>query len=195
LILITKVEADLKQNQNAILYLRGAVKCSLATLLDINHAGIFLVVFFYMMKEIAISIVCFFFNSENNYINPSGKIEATLGENNSLQIEWTPLSVDCIKFSSGFWIRVYDSSPKQPSTGENYLAIPQKCLKRFNATFSIVLSSPASKFSGKTCHFELKEVPIQCHMYTIEVVPNYQSFKGKPLFAEIVVPPAVEYKR
>ncbi|XP_046654233.1 uncharacterized protein LOC124345136 isoform X1 [Daphnia pulicaria] len=162
---VRSVEADLKQNQNAILYLRGAVKCSLATLLDINHA-------------------------ENNYINPSGKIEATLDENNSLQIEWTPLSVDCIKFSSGFWIRVYDSSPKQPSTGENYLAIPQKCLKRFNATFSIVLSSSASKFSGKTCHFELKEVLVQCHMYTIEVVPNYQSFKGKPLFAEIVVPPA-----
>jgi hypothetical protein len=129
-----------------------------------------------MATEIAISLIVF---TENDGINPSGKIEATLGENNLLQIEWTPRSIDCIKFSSGVWIRVYDSSQKQPSTGENYLAIPQKCLKRrANASFSIALPSSASKFSGKTCHFELKEVPIQCHMYTIEVVPNYQSSKA-----------------
>ncbi len=135
------------------------------------------------------------FNTEyDDDINPSGKIEATLGENNLLQIEWTPLSIDCIKFSSGVWIRVYDSSQKQPSTGENYLAIPQKCLKRrANATFSIALPSSTSKFSGKTCHFELKDVLIQCRVYTVEVVPNYHSLKGKPLFTEIVIPPAVKY--
>jgi hypothetical protein len=144
-----------------------------------------------MATEIAISLIVF---TENDGINPSGKIEATLGENNLLQIEWTPLSVDCIKFSSGVWIRVYDSSQKQPSTGENYLAIPQKCLKRrANASFSIALPSSASKFSGKTCHFELKEVLIQCRVYTVEVVPNYQSLKGKAIFTEIVIPPAVKY--
>jgi hypothetical protein len=133
-----------------------------------------------MATEIAISLIVF---TENDGINPSGKIEATLGENNLLQIEWTPRSIDCIKFSSGVWIRVYDSSQKQPSTGENYLAIPQKCLKRrANASFSIALPSSASKLSGKTCHFELKEVLIQCRVYTIEVVPNYQSLKGKAIF-------------
>ncbi|XP_046654239.1 uncharacterized protein LOC124345136 isoform X4 [Daphnia pulicaria] len=163
---VRPVEADQKQNQNAMLQLRGAVKCSLANQLDINR-------------------------SENDGINPSGKIEATLGENNLLQIEWTPRSIDCIKFSSGVWIRVYDSSQKQPSTGENYLAIPQKCLKRrANASFSIALPSSASKFSGKTCHFELNDVLIQCRVYTIEVVPNYQSLKGKTIFTEIVIPPA-----
>ena len=108
-----------------------------------------------------------------------------------LQIKWTPLSMDCMKFSSGVWIRVFESG--QSSAADQYLSIPQKCLKRSsNASFSIVLSSSAPKLSGNTCHFDLRDSLIQCRVYTIEVVPNYQSLKGKSLFTEIVIPPAVK---
>jgi hypothetical protein len=109
-----------------------------------------------------------------------------------LQIKWTPLSMDCMKFSSGVWIRVFESG-QSSSSADQYLSIPQKCLKQSsNASFSIVLSSSTPKLSGNTCHFDLRDSLIQCRVYTIEVVPNYQSLKGKSLFTEIVIPPAVK---
>ncbi|KAK4003905.1 hypothetical protein OUZ56_005654 [Daphnia magna] len=64
-------EAADTQGKNAVHYLKGGVKCSLAHLVDVNY---------------------------------SGNITATLAKNNSLQIEWTLISTDCIKFSSGVWI-------------------------------------------------------------------------------------------
>ena len=129
-------------------------------------------------------------------INPSGNIKASLGGNNSLEIEWIPRSADCLKFSSGVWIRVFESKQRQqlPLT-DSYLAIPQKCLKRrSNASFSIVLpaaSSPPPR--ENTCFFELKDILIKCLAYTVEVIPNYQSLKGSPMLTEVVIPPTVEY--
>nr|CAH0102785.1 unnamed protein product [Daphnia galeata] len=160
------VEAEQRPNKNAVNHLKGAVRCSLANFLDINR----------LLDE--------------DEINPSGEIEASLGDNNVLQIKWTPLSMDCMKFSSGVWIRVFESG-QSSSSALQYLSIPQKCLKRSaNASFSIVLSSSASKLSGNNCHFDLRDSLIQCRVYTIEVVPNYQSLKGKSLFTEIVIPSA-----
>ena len=192
MIVRTKVEAEQKPNKNAVNHLKGAVRCSLANLLDINRLlGNNIPTSLSITKEI--NCLIFLFNSDEDEINPSGEIEASLGDNNVLQIKWTPLSMDCVKFSSGVWIRVFESGQSQSSSTDQYLAIPKKCLKRSaNASFSIVLSSSASELSGNNCHFDLRDSLIQCRVYTIEVVPNYQSLKGKSLFTEIVIPPAVK---
>jgi hypothetical protein len=189
--LYTKVEAEQRPNKNVVNHLKGAVRCSLANLLDINRLlGNNIPASLSITLEINCQI--FLFHSDEDGINPSGEIEASLGDNNVLQIKWTPLSMDCVKFSSGVWIRVFESGQSQSST-DQYLSIPQKCLKRRgNASFSIVLSSSASELSGNNCHFDLRDSLIQCRVYTIEVVPNYQSLKGKSLFTEIVIPPAVK---
>lgn len=70
-----------------------------------------------------------------------------------------------------------------------------QALAQANASISIELHSPAvPEITGVeyTCHFKLKDVLIQCRVYTIKVSPYYQSLKGKPLNTEIVVPPAVK---
>ena len=192
MIVCTKVEAEQRPNKNAVNHLKGAVRCSLANLLDINRLlGNNIPTSLSITLEI--NCLIFLFHSDEDGINPSGEIEASLGDNNVLQIKWTPLSMDCVKFSSGVWIRVFESGQSQSSVADQYLAIPQKCLKRrANASFSIVLSSSAPKLSGNHCHFDLRDSLIQCRVYTIEVVPNYQSLKGKSLFTEIVIPPAVK---
>ena len=80
------------------------------------------------------------------------------------------------------------------------MSIPRKCLKeQYNTTFSLVVHSPSStksddeQFEENDCHFELKNVLIECRAYTVEVVPNYDSLKGRPLTTEIVIPSTVEY--
>lgn len=129
-------------------------------------------------------------------INPSGKIQALLLANNSLEIKWTPLSNKCLEFNSGVWVRVLESGQQQPSLSNSYLTIPQNCLTRWSdGTHSIILHSPSS-FSNneenKTCRFELTNPLIQCLSYTVEVIPNYQSLKGKSLKTKIIIPSAVE---
>lgn len=122
-------------------------------------------------------------------------MKAFLNKNNSLEIEWTPPSADCLKISSGIWVRVFESGEQHlPSTAETYLAIPLKCLRRrANTSYSVVVHTSASDIIGeKRCYFELKNDLIQCQIYTVEMVPNYQSFKGRHLSTDIFVPPTVK---
>ena len=75
--------------------------------------------------------------------------------------------------------------------------------EEYNTTFSLVVHSPSStkfdlssddaKFEENDCHFELKNVLIECRAYTVEIVPNYDSLKGRSLTTEIVIPSTVEY--
>nr|CAH0109679.1 unnamed protein product [Daphnia galeata] len=167
--IITNIHETIRidEEKQAVKQLRGAVKCSLAQLLDINIPE----------KE----------------INPSGSIKASLDTNKSIEIEWSPLSAECIDYNSGVWIRVFESG--NSSSEETYLSIPRKCLKdQPNTTFSLVVHSPSStksddeQFDENDCHFELKNILIECRAYTIELVPNYDSLKGRPLTTEIVIP-------
>jgi hypothetical protein len=116
--------------------------------------------------------------------------------NESLEITWPILSAECIKFSSGVWIRVYQQAPEidyklQPETS---LYVPQKCLKKNFETsrYSIVLLPSSSNEKNNSCAFSLARNLIQCRVYVIEVIPNFQSLRGKTLRTEIVVPPKMK---
>ncbi|XP_046464028.1 uncharacterized protein LOC124209850 [Daphnia pulex] len=132
-------------------------------------------------------------NSNSNYYeeepNLSGNINASLSRNKSIEIEWTPLFPECIAYNSGVWIRVFESDT--PSSAETYLSIPRKCLtEKYNSIFSFVIHSPTKSDDPKEsdCHFELTNVLIECRSYKIELIPNYESLKGRPLTTEIVTP-------
>jgi hypothetical protein len=82
------------------------------------------------------------------------------------------------------------------------LSVPQKCL--FNntdvASHSIVLF-PQSTISKSTdendpnlCFFSVAKNLTQCRAYVVEVIPNYQSLRGKTLRTGFVVPPKVTRK-
>jgi hypothetical protein len=115
--------------------------------------------------------------------------------NESLEITWPILSAECMKFSSGVWIRVYQQSPEvdyklQPETS---LYVPQKCLKKnFETSYSIVLLPSSSNEKKNSCAFSLARNLIQCRAYDIEIIPNFQSLRGKTLRTEIVVPPKIK---
>ncbi|KAI9558861.1 hypothetical protein GHT06_015650 [Daphnia sinensis] len=165
---LSSSEVDDRQEKNAVHYLKGGVKCSLAHLVDVNYSA-----------------------TEN--------VTATLTKNNSLQIEWTLISTECLKFSTGVWIRIFEEETQhQSSSAKMYWEIPNKCLKRrANASFSIVLPPRSVKTSPpdktKSCNFQLLDTLIRCRAYTVEVVPNYQSLMGRPLRTRIVIPPEEGY--
>jgi hypothetical protein len=100
-----------------------------------------------------------------------------------------------MKFSSGVWIRVYQQASEsdyklQPETS---LYAPQKCLKKKSKTsYSIVLSPSSSKGKKISCAFYLTKHLIQCRAYIVEIIPNFQSLRGKTLRTEIVVPPKMK---
>jgi hypothetical protein len=139
-------------------------------------------------------------NSNSNYYeeepNLSGNINASLSRNKSIEIEWTPLFPECIAYNSGVWIRVFESDT--PSSAETYLSIPRKCLtEKYNSIFSFVIHSPTKSddpTKESDCHFELTNVLIECRSYKIELIPNYESLKGRPLTTEIVTHSTVEYR-
>uniref|UniRef100_A0A0P6D4M9 Jmjc domain-containing histone demethylation protein n=1 Tax=Daphnia magna TaxID=35525 RepID=A0A0P6D4M9_9CRUS len=148
--------------------LRTELKCSLAHLLDIN-------------------------SSVERDVNTTGKVQASLVKNNALEITWTPHSTECLKVSSGLWLRIFESNEKQlvSPSAEAYLPIPYKCLKKTNSSHSIVLAKQAKGANkGKSCPSEMMISLVQCLAYTVEVIPNYQSLKGRLLSTEIVIPPA-----
>ncbi|KZS02005.1 Uncharacterized protein APZ42_001127, partial [Daphnia magna] len=59
--------------------------------------------------------------------------------------------------------------------------------------YSIVLSPPSISATGKKdpCNFHLTKSLTQCRSYVVQVIPNYQSLRGKTLRTEIVVPPKI----
>ncbi|XP_046459694.1 uncharacterized protein LOC124206095 [Daphnia pulex] len=158
--------------ETAVDTLKGAVKCSLAHFVDINTTD--------------------YINSSNSSTDVA--VVASLF-NESLEITWPILSAACLKFSSGVWIRVYQQSTEsdyklQPETS---LYVPQKCLnKNFETSFSIVLLPSSSNEKNNSCAFSLARNLIQCRAYVIEVIPNFQSLRGKTLRTEIVVPPKMK---
>ncbi len=116
--------------------------------------------------------------------------------NESLEITWPIQKVDCLKFSSGVWIRVYQSGDEYKLPVETSLYVPQKCLEKKSITLhSISISPPSSSptsVNKDTCLFSLASNLIQCRAYVVEVIPNYQSLRGKTQRTEIVVPPKVK---
>jgi hypothetical protein len=136
-------------------------------------------------------------DSESNIGNNSSAIAASFStKNESLEIVWPVLSAECLKFSSGVWIRVYQiSNELAKSLVETSLSVPQKCLKKNSkTTFSIALSPPSSITSKKDpCLFLLARNLTQCRSYAVEVIPNFQTLRGKTLRTEIVIPPKVCY--
>jgi hypothetical protein len=132
----------------------------------------------------------------NSSVNQSTHVTASLA-NESLEIKWPLYSAACLKFSSGVWIRIYQQSTEidyklQPETS---LFVPQKCLKKnFETSYSIVLLPSSSNEKKNSCAFSLARNLIQCRVYAIEVIPNFQSLRGsKTLRTEIVVPPKVNF--
>ncbi|EFX72251.1 hypothetical protein DAPPUDRAFT_110979 [Daphnia pulex] len=156
------------ENSKAVENLKGVVKCSLIAYLDVDMIDF------------------------NSYVNQSTHVTASLA-NESLEIKWPLYSAACLKFSSGVWIRVYQQAPEgdynlQPETS---LYVPQKCIKKnFETSYSIVLLPSSSNEKNNSCAFSLARNLIQCRVYVIEVIPNFQSLRGsKTLRTEIVVPP------
>ncbi|XP_046648599.1 tolloid-like protein 2 isoform X1 [Daphnia pulicaria] len=155
------------EKSTAVDNLKGAIKCSLAHLVDINTID---------------------FNSR---LNKSSEISASL-TNDSLELIWSIFSTECLKFSSGVWIRVYQQAPEsgyklQPETS---LYVPQKCLKKKSkASYFIVLSPSSLKGKKMSCAFYLTRHLTPCLAYVVEIIPNFQSLRGETLRTEIIVPP------
>lgn len=106
----------------------------------------------------------------------------SLLDDKSLEITWSPPVADCLDFISGVWARVYKSG-EDPAI-DSSKNVSQACMKKTEQHYSIVLGS-----STERCGF----LPplLECHSYIVEVVPNYHSFSGRLLRAEIVIPPKV----
>nr|CAH0106919.1 unnamed protein product [Daphnia galeata] len=146
---------SLQQGKILVDNLKGLIKCSLAHFVDISTI-----------------------DSESN----SSVIAASFStRNESLEINWPVLSAECLKLSSGVWIRVYQiNSEIAKSPVETSLSVPQKCIKRNSRTILILSLYP---------HHQQAERKILCGSYAVEVVPNFQTLRGKTLRTEIVIPP------
>jgi len=138
-------------------------------------------------------------NDGANY--SSGILSATLihqeKSDKSIDINWSPPSVSCLRSITGLWVRVYESGTDP--TLESYLNIPKKCLKSKNLaaynereSLSIRLSSSSnSSTDADECNFSIQTLVV-CRSYQVEVVPNYQGLRGKSILAEIVIPPTMD---
>ena len=93
-------------------------------------------------------------------------------------------SVSCKKLITGIWIRIFESGLSV--TGQPYLKIPTKCFVFKDNNVSIALPS----LKRKSCFFSIPEL-VQCRSYTVQVIPNYDSFRGRFFETKIVIPPKV----
>ncbi|KAK4011020.1 hypothetical protein OUZ56_020140 [Daphnia magna] len=160
----------LQQGKNMVDTLKGVVKCSLAHLVDINSI-----------------------DDLNSSLNGSS-LTALFTSKESVEINWPMPSAECLKFSTGVWIRVYQSGDQHKWPAETLLTVPQRCMKKSSKTlYSIVLSPPSISVTGKKdpCHFHLTKSLTQCRSYVVQVIPNYQSLRGKTLRTKIVIPPKI----
>ncbi|KZR97626.1 Uncharacterized protein APZ42_007391, partial [Daphnia magna] len=96
----------IQQEEHMVDNLKGVVKCSLAHLVDINSI-----------------------DDLNSSLNGTS-LTAFFTSNESLEINWPTPSDECLKFSTGVWIRVYQSGDEHKWPAETLLAVPQKCMKK-----------------------------------------------------------------
>lgn len=124
----------------------------------------------------------------------AGILNATLHhEDKSIDIDWSPPLASCIEFVTGLWIRVHESGIDADQTSEPYLSIPRKCLKSKlsgKESLSVLLPSNSSIQNSTECSFIIKPL-VDCRSYHVEVIPDYQSLRGKSVNAEVVIPPAL----
>ncbi|XP_046456998.1 uncharacterized protein LOC124204036 isoform X2 [Daphnia pulex] len=166
---------DFSQDGKSVEHLKGAIKCSLANLIDISTK-----------------------DHDLKANQSDAHIKASVMTNGSLNITWPILSADCLKFSSGVWIRIYQASEgddnklPEEATAITALSIPQKCclVNKDAASYSIVLFPQSPSADEKdSCFFSMTKNLTQCSAYVVEVIPNYQSLCGKTLRTEMVIPP------
>jgi len=110
-------------------------------------------------------------------------------EDNSLAIEWSFPSADCQLLSTGVWIRVFES--EQKGTEGSFLYIANDCQTRNGDVPSVVLPTGDQEEQESQCSFKIPKL-IECELYTVDLAVAYDSFQGRMLSSQVIVPPKLD---
>lgn len=130
----------------------------------------------------------------------ASSIKASLNQlDYTVSISWKVPTDECAKYVSSLWVKIYESGNPGAASLAQYLTVPISCLKKNpDKSLSLVVHSNSTDgvFSQEKeeCQLSSGAYLSECHAYTVELVPNYQSLKGNALLSEIVVPPRLVFK-
>ena len=137
----------------------------------------------------------YFLNTFLNFLLTGGLIQnlnGSLQKDGSILVQWS--SKECFKYLTGVWVRVFDSELHESEnstyeSNEPYTLIPKSCIQKSPKSNSLLTLTLSSFQEGNSCNFPLKLM--ECKVYTIELVPNYSSLKGRVWKSNITTPPLV----
>ena len=118
-----------------------------------------------------------------------------------LKMDWSLPADDCHDYNTGTWLKITD-------THDNSLLINQfiaeDCLIRNDSSVGVnVYTNPSRSSNSSTdatvedknkCHQIITHNDLEeCKVYSVEVIPEYDSFRGQIQSADVIVPPKVFY--
>ena len=116
-------------------------------------------------------------------------------------MDWSLPADDCHDYNTGTWLKITD-------THDNSLLINQfiaeDCLIRNDSSVGVnVYTNPSRSSNSSTdatvedqnkCHQIITHNDLEeCKVYSVEVIPEYDSFRGQIQSADVIVPPKVIY--
>ena len=111
-----------------------------------------------------------------------------------MKVDWTLPSKECHDYNTGAWLRVIDTQDDKLLTNQY---IYSNCLARNATVIDIIVHTNYNNTSAdetdedQKCRIELEQELEECKVYSVQIIPQYDSFQGQTQSTDIIVPPKV----
>ena len=120
----------------------------------------------------------------------------TIDNDGLLKVDWLLSLDECYDYNIGAWLEVADAQGDKPHINQY---ISEDCLTRNESSLSVTVYTKNKSVSPctaqdqhKSCQIIIPDVLEECKVYSVQIIPEYDSLRGHHLqSADIMIPPKV----
>ena len=172
--------------KNEVEHLKGVMKCSLvykSTIKQSSAGNIYIILIKYIYQAIF-----------TNYLQLTVEgLNVTVDNEGLLKVDWSLPSDECHDYNTGAWLEVIDTHTNKSITNQ---FIPDDCQTRNESSLSVIVHSNslnnATDFAvvqdQQSCRFIIPDELEECKVYSVQIVPEYDSLRGHSQSTEVIIP-------
>ena len=114
-----------------------------------------------------------------------------MGSEGILKVDWSLPSDECHEYNTGSWLKVTDTQGDALITNNQF--IPDDCQTRNESSLSIIVhtNSSTQHKDQQSCQIIIPDVLEECKVYSVQIIPEYDSLRGHLLSNEVIIHPKV----
>ena len=112
-------------------------------------------------------------------------------------MHWSLPSDECHDYNTGAWLEVTDTHDGSSLTSQ---FIPEDCQTRNESSLSITVqtknnaSDSISQNQQPPCQIIIPRELEECKVYSVQIVPEYDSVRGQLQSTDVIIPPKVRFE-